>query len=149
MPVVKSRFYIFVAVIFLIIIILIAAAASTASNKVKTQATPIPPPPPPPPPTVLTYTIASGVGVKTVQVTNENSGSTMTLTAMDLPATFNCKPDDTLTFKVTANSGYRFNAWLLGDGTFQSSNPYTIKAAVSFNMEARFLIDSQSPNSTG
>jgi heme/copper-type cytochrome/quinol oxidase subunit 2 len=137
----KTRFFIFLAAIALLVIIIVAAAASP-----KAPSTPKPTPTPPgstpteTPPTTLSFTVKAGAGINTVTVTNQNTGAVITLTIADLPATFNFKKGDTLTFKVTANDGYHFNAWVFNDGTFQSQNPYSIKASASFTMEAHFLM---------
>lgn len=135
----KTRFYIIVAAIVLVLIIAGAAAfAPKQTSKPKTSPTPTITASPIP--TVLSFTVKASAGISTVLVTNQNTGAKITLTAADLPATFNFKNGDTLTFRVTAHEGYSFNAWVLGDGTFQSQNPYTIKATVPFVMEAHFLM---------
>jgi hypothetical protein len=144
----KPRFFIIVAVVALIVIIGIAAASNSASNAAKKAATPTPAPiiATPAPPAIVTYTVGAAIGVQSITVTNQNRGSTLTLTAADLPKSLNCPNGDTLTFKVIATSGYRFNAWMFGDQQFDSHNPYTIKALVPFTIEARFLMN---PEGTG
>jgi hypothetical protein len=149
LPVVASkRFYLIVGVIALIVILGVAAAANSAvPKKIKPTPTPTPitiiPTATPGPPATLSFTIKATTGLAKVTVTNQNSGATITLTAADLPATFNCKYGDTLTFHVTPQTGYRFNAWVFGDNTFQSQNPYSTKITYSFQMEARFLMEAQ------
>ncbi len=145
LPVVAKRFYIFVLIGFLAIIIIAATVANSAvPSKPKTSPTPHPLVTPQPtlgPPPTLSFTVKSAVGVEAITVTNQNTGATIILKGADLPATFNCKTSDTLTFKVTASTGYRFNAWVFGDSTFQSQNPYTLKVTYPLTMEARFLMD--------
>jgi len=135
------RLFIIVVAIILFVIIVIAAVSP------KTAPTPKPTPTPQvtviPTPATLSFTLKSGIGIDTVKVTNQKTGATITLTPADLPATFNFTSGDTLAFSVTAQEGYRFNAWVFGDGTFQSQNPYTIKASATFTMEARFLMEAQ------
>jgi hypothetical protein len=145
MPVVAKRFYFIVFAIILSVIIIVAAVSNSAAP-VKPKPIPTPtvapvtPIPPTPPPVTLSFTVKAGAGIETVTVTNQNSGATITLTPSDLPATFNFKNGDTLTFKVKPGDGYIFNAWIFGDGTFQSRNPYSIKAVSSFTMESKFLM---------
>ena len=143
MPVLAKRFWIFVLAAFVLLILIIGAVSSTGQKPV-VKPTPTPSMPTPTPvPTTLSFTVKAAAGINTVTVTNQNSGATIILTAADLPVTFNFKNGDTLTFKVSANSGYTFNAWVFGDGTFQNRNPYMIKPVGSFTMEARFLMEAQ------
>jgi hypothetical protein len=144
MPVLAKRFYLIVAIILLAVLIGSAIAFAPKSAKPKPTVTPTPSPTVQPtlgPPPTLAFTIKSSVGVDSITVTNQNSGATITLKGADLPATFNGKYGDTLTFKVTPATGYRFNAWIFGDQTFQSQNPYSIKLTYAFTMEAKFLMD--------
>lgn len=141
----KPRFYFILIIVGVLLVGGIAAAASNASNAAKKlNATPTPAPTvaeTPGPPPIITYTVNSAIGVQSITVTNQNRGSTLTLTAADLPKSLNCPNGDTLTFKVIPAVGYRFNAWMFGDSQFDSHNPYTIKAASAFTIEARFLMN--------
>jgi hypothetical protein len=143
----QKRFFTFVLIILVVSFIIIGVVASSSTpTKPKPTATPHPSiapiitPTPGPPPTV-SFTVKSAVGVQTVAVTNQNTGSTITLTAADLPITLNCHGGDTLTFRVTAAPGYRFNTWMFGDNQFDSHNPYSVKATYAFTLEARFLME--------
>jgi hypothetical protein len=143
----QKRFFTFVLIILVVSFIIIGVVASSSTpTKPKPTATPHPSiapiitPTPGPPPTV-SFTVKSAVGVQTVAVTNQNTGSTITLTAADLPITLNCHGGDTLTFRVTAAPGYRFNTWMFGDNQFDSHNPYSAKATYAFTLEARFLME--------
>ena len=140
-----KQFWIFALIIFIAIIVVSGLIASSGQKPVvKPTPTPTPSMPTPTPvPTTLSFTVKAAAGINTVTVTNQNSGATIILTAADLPVTFNFKNGDTLTFKVSANEGYTFNAWVFGDGTFQNRNPYMIKPVGSFTMEARFLMEAQ------
>jgi hypothetical protein len=139
-----TKTWIILFIVIITVIVLVVAASNSGSSKpvVKPNPTPTlnPNPTPTPAPTTLSFTVKAGAGILTVLVTNQNSGAKITLTPQDLPASFNFKTGDTLTFKVNANEGYIFNAWIFGDGTFQSQNPYSIKASGSFTMEAKFLM---------
>lgn len=137
----KPKFFVFVIIVALIIIFVAAVAFSpkTAPKPTPTP-TPIPTVTPVPQPTTLSFTVKSGVGVESIKVTNQNTGATIMLISPDLPATYTCTKGDTLSFNVTAQTGYHFNAWVFTDGTFQSQNPYTIKATSTFTMEAHFLM---------
>jgi hypothetical protein len=141
MPVVVAkRFYLIVLSLILIGFIVVAVAANSGSKPV-VKPTPTPTiATPTPTPAVLSFTVKAGVGIASVLVTNQNSGAKITLTPQELPATFNFRNGDTLSFKVTANPGYIFNAWVFGDSTFQSQNPYVLKATSSFTMESKFLL---------
>jgi hypothetical protein len=141
----KTWIILTIGIVFVLIIV--GVAANTASNNTKPSPTPHPTtiipivtPTPGPPPTV-SFTVKSAVGVQTVAVTNQNTGSTITLTAADLPITLNCHGGDTLTFRVSAAAGYRFNTWMFGDNQFDSHNPYSVKATYAFTLEARFLME--------
>jgi hypothetical protein len=143
----QKRFFTFVLIILVVSFIIIGVVASSSTpTKPKPTATPHPSiapiitPTPGPPPTV-SFTVKSAVGVQTVAVTNQNTGSTITLTAADLPITLNCHGGDTLTFRVSAAAGYRFNTWMFGDNQFDSHNPYSVKALYAFTLEARFLME--------
>jgi hypothetical protein len=139
MPKLQNRFFVIVGIIALIIL-LIAAAAASPKTVQKPQATPTPDPAVTPAPTTLSFTVKPGIGLNTVTVTNQNTGATIILTAPDLPITFNFQNGDTLTFKITPSEGYKFNAWIMGDGTFQNQNPYTLKATATFTMEPKFIV---------
>jgi hypothetical protein len=136
----KPRFYLIVLVCVLVVMIVIAAAASSGNKQNAVKPTPLPTPIITPPPADLTFTVKSGVGIATVKVTDQNTGSTIILTPVDLPASFTFKNGDTITFTVTSQAGYRFNAWVLGDGSFQSQNPYSVKPVSPLTLEARFLM---------
>ena len=120
-----------------------ALAAPPAAPKPKPTPTPDPnaTAAPTPPPATLSFTVKAGAGISTVTVTNQNTGAIATLTIADLPATYNFKNGDTLTFKVVSLTGYNFDFWALNDGTFQSQNPYTLKPADSITLEAHFLME--------
>lgn len=144
MPVVAKRFWIFIGII-LFIVFIVAAVAAAPKNVALPKTTPTPDPnataAPTPPPTTLSFTVKAGAGISTVTVTNQNTGAIATLTIADLPATYNFKNGDTLTFKVVPSTGYNFNFWALNDGTFQSQNPYTLKPTDSITLEAHFLME--------
>jgi hypothetical protein len=132
----KNRFYLIVGAIILFSIIGIVALVSSGNKSAsKPSATSVPTAAP------LSFTVSADIGIDTIEVTNLNTGATIILTTTDLPATYTFTRSDTLTFNVTAKSGYVFNAWVFGDMTFQSDNPYTIKATSTFTMEAKFLTE--------
>lgn len=138
---IQKQFYIIIGVVFFIALIGGASLLNSAKPVAKPTPTPIPQvtPTPGPPPTI-SFTVKAAIGVHTITITNQNTGSKIVLTAAELPATYNVKYGDTVSFKVTAASGYIFNAWVFGDATFQSQNPYTTKVVYAFIMEARFLM---------
>jgi len=148
MPKLQPRFFVIVGVIFILALLAVAVLATPpATQKPKPTPTPTPTidpnatPVPTRPPATLSFTIKAGAGINTVIVTNQNTAAIATLTITDLPATYNFKNGETLTFKVTPSTGYRFNFWALNDGTFQSQNPYTIKPASSITLDAHFLME--------
>ena len=79
-------------------------------------------------------------------VTNENTGATAYILPQYLPMTINFAANDILTFTVHAKPNYRFNFWILSDGTIESDNPLAIKPAKSFEMNALFMPDNIIPN---
>jgi hypothetical protein len=138
-----TKTWIIIGIIAFVIIIGAVAATSTQPNKINPKSTPTPianQPTPGPPPTIA-FTVQSAVGVQSIVITNQNTGSTITLTTVDLPKTITVKYDNTLTLKVNAVNGYRFNYWQFGDGQVDAHNPYTVKVSYSQTMEARFLMD--------
>jgi hypothetical protein len=145
----QPRFFLIVGSIIFIIIIIAGVVVSNTGPKTPAATptptptiTPLPTIPPvtvAPTPKTLTFTVASGIGINTVKVTNQNTGASINLIPADLPSSFKFSRGDTLTFTVIANIGYTFNAWVLGDGTFQSQNPYTVKPTTDITLEAHFL----------
>jgi hypothetical protein len=133
-----------VGILVLFLIIAVALVTNAASPTPKPKASPTPTATTQPTitiPTSIPFTVASAVGVQSITITCQNTGSTITLTSVDLPKTISVKYDNTLTLKVTASSGYRFNYWQFGDNSVDSHNPYTIKLTAPLQMEARFLMD--------
>lgn len=128
----KQRFWIFVLVAFFIIIIIAAAASGNkGGNTAVTQERP--------PPT-LQFTVQSDtIGNDYILVTNEATGARITITQNMLPFTANFAKGDVLTFKVSPRTGYIFNAWLIDDGTWESSNPLSLRPNGDFTMKAYFL----------
>jgi hypothetical protein len=140
LPTVQPRFWAIILVITFFVVAGVVAVASSGNKQNAVKPTPLPTPIITPPPADLTFTVKSGVGIATVKVTDQNTGSTIILTPVDLPASFTFKNGDTITFTVTSQAGYRFNAWVLGDGSFQSQNPYSVKPVSPLTLEARFLM---------
>lgn len=129
----KERFWFIVGIlIFLFILVLAAVANSSRGTSGSTQQQRGDP----------KYSVeirAESVGLEYIIVTNENTGSTVYVLPQYLPMTINFAPNDILTFTVFAKQNYRFNAWSLSDGTFESDNPLAIKPRKSFKMNALFM----------
>ena len=127
----KPRFIVFVIIIFVGVIGLgIAASNRGSSSGVITQR----------PDPKLKFTIQSDtVGDDYIIITNEATGAKITITQNMMPFSANFAKSDVLTFKVVPKEGYIFNAWALDDGTWESSNPLSIRPAGDFTMKAYFL----------
>ena len=128
----KQRFFVFVFIIlFIIFIAIVVSANSGGTNSAVTQQRPDP---------KLTFTVQSDtIGNDYVLVTNEATGARITVTQNMLPFTANFAKGDVLTFKVNPREGYIFNAWLINDGTWESSNPLSLRPTGDFTMKAYFL----------
>ena len=127
----KPRFWIFVVAVFFILVIIIAAASNSPSIGSITAQRPSP---------KLKFRIESDtVGDDYIIVTNEATGARITITQNMMPFSANFAKSDVLTFKVVPKEGYIFNAWALDDGTWESSNPLSIRPAGDFTMKAYFL----------
>jgi len=136
----KPQFYLIIGVVFFIAII-VAVAATYKPPPPEEPITPVDEPVVTPPPEMFTYTLKAGIGVASIKVTNQNTGAIATFMPQDLPAAYNFKNGETLTFTVTPQAGYRFNYWSLGDGTIPSSaTSYTIKPVTHLVIEAHFLM---------
>lgn len=128
----KQRFWVIVGIIIFLFIIILAAASANRGTSGSTQQQRGDP----------KYSVeiqAESVGLEYIIVTNENTGSTVYVLPQYLPMTINFAPNDILTFTVFAKQNYRFNAWSLSDGTFESDNPLAIKPRKSFKMNALFM----------
>jgi len=128
----KDRFFVIVGIAIVVGIIILAAANSGKGTSGSTQQQRGDP----------KYSVeirAESVGLEYIIVTNENTGSTVYVLPQYLPMTINFAPNDILTFTVFAKQNYRFNAWSLSDGTFESDNPLAIKPRKSFKMNALFM----------
>ena len=148
MPVVAKRFWIFVLAAFVLLILIIGAVSSTGQKPVvKPTPTPTPSmPTPTPQPSSLTFTVNSAVGIESIAYMNQNTGAKMVFIPTELPHTYTVKYGDTLSFKVTSTSGYRFNSWTFGDGSIHSPdvNGYLIiKITSPLIMDAHFLMEAQ------
>ena len=128
----KQRFFVFVFIILFIIFIAIAVSANRGgTNSAVTQQRPDP---------KLQFTVQSDtIGNDYILVTNEATGARITVTQNMLPFTANFAKGDVLTFKVAPREGYIFNAWLINDGTWESSNPLSLRPNGDFTMKAYFL----------
>lgn len=131
----KPRFIGFLLLVFVVIVIIVAAAAGGNNGQTgSTQATRGDP----------KYSVkieAESVGLEYILVTNENTGASVHILPQYLPMTINFAANDILTFTVYSKTNYRFNAWSLSDGTFESDNPLSMKPAKSFEMNALFMPD--------
>ena len=128
----KQRFFVFVFIILFIIFIAIVVSANRGgTNTAVTQERP---------PPELKFTVQSDtIGNDHILITNEATGSRITITQNMLPFTANFAKGDVLTLKVTPREGYIFNAWLVDDGTWESSNPLSLRPTGDFTMKAYFL----------
>ena len=129
----KPRFWIFVILSVTILVILVAAANN---NRPPTGSIAAQRPSP-----TLKFTVQSDtVGDDYIIVTNEATGAKITITQNMMPFSANFAKTDVLTFKVVPKEGYIFNAWALDDGTWESSNPLSIRPSGDFIMKAYFLV---------
>jgi hypothetical protein len=128
----KQRFFIIVFLLLFIVVIAAAVAANRGgTNSSVTQERPDP---------KLQFTIQSDtVGNDIIIVTNEATGARITITQNMLPFTANFAKGDVLTFMVVPREGYIFNAWAINDGTWESSNPLSVRPSGDFTMKAYFL----------
>jgi hypothetical protein len=128
----KSRFWILVVALIFVAVVIAAAASKGGNNSSSvTQQRPDP---------TLQFTVQSDtIGNDYILVTNEATGARITITQNMLPFTANFAKGDVLTFKVIAREGYIFNAWLINDGTWESSNPLSLRPTGDFIMKAYFL----------
>jgi len=129
----KQRFWLLVVIGFFVVIIVAAAASggNVRSSGGVTQQRPDP---------TLQFTIQSDtVGLNYIVITNEATGARITVTQNMLPFTANFAKNDVLTFKVISRGEYTFNAWAIDDGTWESSNPLSIRPSGDFTMKAYFL----------
>lgn len=148
MPVkLQPQFYIIIGVVVFCLFVGVVVMASNASHKALPKATPTPAVADPttiPPPATITFTVNSVVGISSIAVVNQNTNAKMILIPSELPHTYTVNYGDTLTFKVTSITGYRFNAWVFGDSSFHSpdSSGYLIwKITYPLIMEPHFLMD--------
>ena len=128
----KPRFIVFVIIIFVGVIGLgIAASGNRGSSGGVSQQRPA---------ATLKFTIASdSVGDDYITITNEATGARITITQNMMPYTGKFAKSDVITFKVTPKEGYIFNAWVIDDGTWESSNPLSLRPTGDFTMKAYFL----------
>ena len=127
----KQRFFIIVFLLLFVVVIIAASAGRSGTNTAVTQQRPDP---------KLQFTVQSDtIGNDYVLVTNEATGARITVTQNMLPFTANFAKGDVLTFKVEPRIGYIFNAWLINDGTWESSNPLSLRPNGDFTMKAYFL----------
>jgi len=128
----KQRFFIIVFLILFVVVIAVAASANrSGTSSSVTQERPDP---------KLQFTVQSDtIGNDYILVTNEATGARITITQNMLPFTANFAKGDVLTFKVNPREGYIFNAWLINDGTWESSNPLSLRPSGDFTMKAYFL----------
>ena len=128
----KPRFWIFVVILIFVLVIIIAAASGPkgSSGSITAQR---------PSPTLKFKIESDTVGDDYILITNEATGARITITQNMMPFSANFAKSDVLTFKVIPKEGYIFNAWALDDGTWESSNPLSIRPAGDFTMKAYFL----------
>jgi len=132
MPFKGNRIGIIAIIVFLFIAVVLVAASG--GGKPSTSATAQRPAP------KYKFTIASdSVGDDYILITNEATGAKIIITQNMMPFTANFAKDDVLTFKVTPKEGYIFNAWAIDDGTWESSNPLSVRPSGDFSMKAYFL----------
>jgi hypothetical protein len=128
----KTRFFVILfSVLFLAAIVGLAFSNRGGTSSSVTQERPDP---------KLQFTIQSDtVGNDIIIVTNEATGARITITQNMLPFSANFAKGDVLTFMVVPREGYIFNAWAINDGTWESSNPLSVRPSGDFTMKAYFL----------
>lgn len=128
----KPRFYFIVGCLILIVFIGLAwAGANSTPSKSSTQYRPDPK-------NKVTLT-ATTVGLDFIVISNENIPAQKIILPQNLPYTMNFANDDILTFTVYTKSGYVFNSWDLGDGTFRSDNPLAVMPNKTFDIHASVI----------
>src|SRR3989304_6363850 len=118
MPFKNSRIFLIGGVFFIAVIIALAAVAASGPRTPSGTFG-----------KTVTIRIDSDVGVKSIYVTNANTNEHKTVLSTQLPFSFNVTIEQTVTFNVTAMTGYQFDSWMSNDGRFHDQNPYPLKVA--------------------